>query len=64
MICFWLSFDIFIDMFYYYDILVKCFCELLFLNFGVFICLKDECDGKEDYFMYEGGIKVFVEYLN
>lgn len=63
-ICFWFSEDMFMNMLYYYDILVKCFCEFLFLNFGVLICFKDECDGKEDYFMYEGGIQVFVEYLN
>lgn len=64
-VCFWLSFDIFkYEIMFKYSIFFKCLWEFLFLNLGVFICLVDECDGKEEYFYYEGGIKVYVEFLN
>ncbi len=49
-----------------YDILRQRFREMAFLTKGLRICLRDERqeEVREDSFLYEGGIKEFVAYLN
>lgn len=56
--------EVFDELEYSFDILEHRLRELAFLNKGIRINLKDERDGREKNFQYEGGIISFVKHLN
>lgn len=47
-----------------YEILLRRFRELAFLNAGIAIHLQDERSAKQQLLQYSGGLVAFVEYLN
>lgn len=52
------------DMVFQKDILIPRIRELAYLNGGIKIFVKDERDGYEQIFHFEGGIADFVAYIN
>ncbi|MBF0106281.1 MAG: DNA gyrase subunit B, partial [Deltaproteobacteria bacterium] len=56
--------EVFDEVEYNFDTLSQRLRELAFLNKGIRINIKDERTEKEHNFVYDGGIKSFVEYLN
>lgn len=58
------SAEIFKNIQFNYDVLVKRLRELAFLNTNICIYLNDERTGKNEKFEYHGGLKGFVEDLN
>lgn len=56
--------DIFETVHFDFDTLAKRMRELSFLTSGLRIKISDERSGKKKDFVYKGGIRSFVEYLN
>lgn len=61
---FWPDKDIFEHTTYDYDTLKNRLQQLAFLNSGVTIIVADERDETRNEFLYSGGIKEYVKYLN
>jgi len=56
--------EIFEDVNFKYDTLVKRIREMAYLNAGVSITFQDDRAQKKDTFHYKDGLKAFVKYLN
>jgi DNA gyrase subunit B len=57
--------EVFADINYHFDVLTKRLRELAFLNKGIEIELVDERgEGEQELFVYEGGIREFVEFFD
>jgi DNA gyrase subunit B len=56
--------EIFGNIEFHYEVLVKRIRELSFLNNGVHIKLIDQRTGQEEDFAFSGGVRGFVEYIN
>ncbi len=54
---------IFEDLNFRFEILSNRLRELAFLNKGIKIHIHDERDGKDNEFLFEGGIRSFIEHL-
>jgi len=63
-ITFWPDPDIFDSTDFSFETLSQRLRELAFLNAGVKISISDDRSEKSHEFLYEGGIRSFVEYLN
>ncbi len=63
-ITFWPDPEVFDTTDFSFDILAQRLRELAFLNAGVKIIISDDRTEKKHEFIYEGGIRSFVEYLN
>ncbi len=63
-ITFWPDMEIFDTSDFSFATLSQRLRELAFLNAGVKIIIKDDRSEKSHEFIYEGGIRSFVEYLN
>lgn len=63
-ITFWPDPDIFDTTEFSFEMLSLRLRELAFLNAGVKIVISDDRTEKKQEFLYEGGIRSFVEYLN
>ncbi|MBI5198680.1 MAG: DNA topoisomerase (ATP-hydrolyzing) subunit B [Nitrospirae bacterium] len=56
--------EIFEELEFSYDVLSQRLREYAFLNKGLHVSILDERTDKKQNFIYEGGIKSFVEHLN
>ena len=56
--------EIFDDVNFKYDTLVKRIREMAYLNAGVSITFQDDRAQKKDMYHYKDGLKAFVKYLN
>jgi len=58
------DYKIFSELVFKYETLESRMRELAFLNKGLSIYLKDEINDRENKFLFEGGLKSFIEHIN